>query len=476
MLKRLHRQILTGLPLPFAAALLTLLFLLLMQFLINYLPDLVGRGLPAVAVAELVAYSLAYMLTLAVPMAWLIALLASFGRLAESRGYLVAKSAGVSLTRLAWPALVVGLALTAGMTYFNNEMLPEANYRLNGLWRDIRVSRPGFALTPGEFYTDVNGYAIRADAIPPDSAGLLLGVTVFEGGTGGDTATLTAARARLQTQYGGQRLTMLLEDGAIDRRSPDTGADRYERLTFDRHRMAFDLSGLSGFERRDADDGGSRTDRSMRTSEMLAVVDSLDRLGAGHADSVRAALDRWGETPIETYAGRFSVDTVATAAEAQIGTARPTLDGLADPARESVYDVALQRARSVRGEAEAAVSARAYDRQRADRFRVEIYKKNSIALACLVFVLIGVPLGLAVPRAGVGLVAALAVFVFLFYWISLVGGEKLADREMLPPEVGMWAANAIIGALGTYLVVRETRDPAWRDPVRALAGRFKRRG
>jgi lipopolysaccharide export system permease protein len=68
------------------------------------------------------------------------------------------------------------------------------------------------------------------------------------------------------------------------------------------------------------------------------------------------------------------------------------------------------------------------------------------------------------------------VFVFLFYWISLVGGEKLADREMLPPELGMWAANVIIGALGVYLVVRETRDPAWRDPVRALAGRFKRRG
>ena len=91
------------------------------------------------------------------------------------------------------------------------------------------------------------------------------------------------------------------------------------------------------------------------------------------------------------------------------------------------------------------------------------------------FVLVGVPLGLAVPRAGVGLVAALAVFVFLFYWISLVGGEKLADREMLPPEIGMWMANVIIGLLGTYLVVREARDPAWSDPVRALAGRFKRR-
>ena len=475
MLTRLHRSILRALPLPFVAALVTLLFLLLMQFLINYLPDLVGRGLPVAALAELIAYSLAYMVTLAVPMAWLIALLAAFGRLAESRGYLVAKSAGVSLVRLAWPALAVGVLLTAGMAYFNNEMLPEANYRMNGLWRDIRVSRPGFALTPGEFYTDVRGYAIRADAIPPDSAGLLLGVTVFEtaGPTGGST-TLTAARARLQSQYGGQRLTMLLEDGRIDRRTAEGQADAYERLAFSRYRMAFDLSSLGGFERRTRD-GGGRTDRSMRTSEMLAVVDSLDRTADAQADSVRAVMGRWGQAPgDDSYSAGIAGDTSATAPT--VGAGRAALVGLADPARRAVYDLALQRARAVRGASETAAASLDWERQRADRFRVEIYKKNSIALACLVFVLVGVPLGLAVPRAGVGVVATLAVGVFLFYWISLVQGEKLADRGMLPPWLGMWAANVVVGLLGLYLTARETRDPAWRDPVRALAGRFKGRG
>ncbi|WP_412060605.1 LptF/LptG family permease [Rubrivirga sp. IMCC45206] len=478
MLTRLHRQILRALPLPFLAALVTLLFLLLMQFLINYLPQLVGRGLPLVAVTELIAYSLAYMLSLAVPMAWLIALLTAFGALAESRGYLVAKASGISLPRLAWPALVVGILLTGAMAYFNNEMLPEANYRLNGLWRDIRVSRPGFALTPGEFYTDVGGYAIRAEAIPPDSAGLLLGVTVFESGAGAATATLTAKRARLQTQYGGQRLSMLLEDGAIDRRTPALEGDEYERLTFDRHRLALDLGGLGGFERRTTDEVG-RTDRSMRTTEMLAVVDSLDALSDARSDSVRAALARRGAASSDARPSFFETESVATTTPGDtvtVGAGRAVLAGLSDDARIAAYDLALRRARSVRSAAESAAAAVEFEAQRADRFRVEIYKKNSIALACLVFVLVGVPLGLAVPRAGVGVVATLAVFVFLFYWITLVQGEKLADRDLLPPWLGMWAANVIIGVLGTYLVVREARDPAWRDPIRALAGRFKRRG
>ena len=515
MLARLHRSILKALPLPFAAAFSVLLFLLLMQFLIDKLPELVGRGLPPAAVAELLTYSLAYMVTLAVPMAWLISLLAAFGRLSESRAYVVAKSAGISLTRLAWPVLAIGTVLTAGMAYFNNEMLPEANFRLGGLWLDISVSRPEFALEPGVFYDGIDGYAVRADTIPPDGSGLLVGVTVFEPrAAGGAQAVLTARRARIQTQYGGQRLTMLLEDGEIHRRKSSRGGEAYERLRFGRYRMAFDLSSLGGFERRSRD-GGSRTDRSMRTSQMVAVVDSLAETARAREAEVAEALRLRGrplpdELPDEQGDERADVPDVSDPSLAQpvlgsalgsvdvqerirngpppldsggaagdtvtVGVGRAVLDGLGNPDRRAVYDAAATRASEVRSEAAQITSASTWDERRADRYLVEIYKKNSLALACLVFVLVGVPLGLSIQRAGVGLVATLAVSVFLFYWVTLVVGEKLIDRGFFPPWLGMWVANVLVGALGVYLVVRETRDPAGRDPIRALAGRFAKRG
>ena len=459
------------------------MFLLLMQFLIKYLPELVGRGLPARALAELVAYNLAYMVSLAVPMAWLIAQLAAFGRLSESRGYLVARSAGVSLGRLAWPVFVVGALLAAAMAGFNNEMLPEANYRMNGLWRDIRVARPGFALDAGTFFTGVDGYAIRADSIPPGASGDLLGVTVYETrAEGGGEAVLTATRARLQTQYGGQRLTMLIEDGEIHRRTGGSGApDHYERLAFDRYRMAFDLSTLTGFARTDG--GGSRTDRSMRTSDMIAVVDSLDGVAQARLDSVATLVARGGQMSGDVGGDTTLVSMTISAPPgapttpdtAAVGTGRSVLAGLDGPERAAVYELAARRATAVRNAAETALASADWEAKQADRYRVEIYKKNSIALACLVFVLVGVPLGLAVARAGVGLVATLAVLLFLFYWITLVQGEKLADRELLPPWLGMWAANVIIGVVGAYLFAREALDPALPDPLRALAGRFSRR-
>jgi len=89
-----------------------------------------------------------------------------------------------------------------------------------------------------------------------------------------------------------------------------------------------------------------------------------------------------------------------------------------------------------------------------DQYLVEIYKKYSIPVACLVFVLIGVPLGIMSKRGGFGIAATLSLGFFLLYWACLIGGEKLADRDLLSPFWGMWMANFILGLLGIYLTVR----------------------
>jgi len=444
------------------------MFLLLLQFLIRYLPELAGRGLPAGALVELVAYSLAYMVTLAVPMAWLIALLAAFGGLAESRAYAVVRSAGVSLASLAWPVVIAGAVLAGGMGYFNNVLLPEANYRMAGLWRDIRLARPAFELEPGVYYTGLEGYAVRAEAIATDSSGWLDGVTVFdEGRAGGAPALAIAARARVGTDAGGRRLVLHLVDGELHRRVP--GGERYERLAFRRHRLALDLSGL-GFERREGD-GGLRGDRTMRSSAMLAIVDSIEADLNARSDTL-ATHFAWmaRDVPADTteQAGARAGSSAAPAAR---DSGRAALRGLDAPARAAAYALAHARARTLRQESSSASSFARWERQRIDRYLVEVYKKNSIALACLVLVFIGIPLGLAVSRAGVGLVATMAVGTFLFYWVTIVQGEKLADRGLLSPEAGTWAANVIVGLLGAYLTLREARDPAWRDPLRAARRR-----
>jgi lipopolysaccharide export system permease protein len=523
-MKRLHRMLLASLPGPFVAAFGTLLFLLLMQFLINYLPELVGRGLPVSVIAELITYSLAYMVVLAVPMAVLVSTLLVFARMAESHAYAVAKSAGISLLGLAWPVLLLSVMVAGGMTVFNSDVLPEANFRMKGLWQDIRDKKPGFELEPGVFYDGIKGYAIRVADAPAES-NALDEVLIFDRSEAGQQATITADRGEIAAMPGGSALRMTLRDGEIHRVSTvrDQGerSERYERIQFDRHNLRLDLSDLdwerSGTERT------SRSDRTMRTSQMIQLVDSLDaqaqsrittlreRLGAlGHLDSDDepvtddTAEDVNDDTPaaaartavlsnLKALTGPPDVtgtvgpikspdstaspdpDTVSTTTSADtLAAGRGVLAGLSPTDWQTVYNLAAQRMRTTKSDLDAAQNALRWERQRADRYRVEIYKKYSMAVACVVFALIGIPLGLSVRRGGLGVIGVLAVGIFLFYWITLVQGEKLADRGLLEPWVGMWAANVLIGSLGLYFLIRETRDPASRDPLKRLFARLRR--
>jgi len=89
-------------------------------------------------------------------------------------------------------------------------------------------------------------------------------------------------------------------------------------------------------------------------------------------------------------------------------------------------------------------------------YEVEIFKKYSIPFACVVFVLVGAPLGYRVKKGGFGIAAGLSLFFFLLYWVCLIGGEKLADRGIVSPFMGMWIANIIIGCLGLYLMFKSS--------------------
>ena len=66
-------------------------------------------------------------------------------------------------------------------------------------------------------------------------------------------------------------------------------------------------------------------------------------------------------------------------------------------------------------------------------------------------------------RLSVAVAASLSFGFFLIYWASLIGGEKLADRGIIPPWVGMWAANIVLGALGLYLTLRIGRETTTID-------------
>ncbi|SHK59437.1 LptF/LptG family permease [Rhodothermus profundi] len=459
-MKHLHRMTLSMLPGPFLGWFGTLMFLLVMQFLIKYLPDLVGKGLPLGIILELISYNLAYMVVLAVPMATLIAMIMTFGRLAESNAYQVIKSAGISLLQLTWPLLIVGALLTGAMMYFNNLILPEANHRARNLWIDIQRKKPGFQLQPGVFYDGIEGYSILVQHRDPETDSLR-DITIYDYRYSGEHAVLKARRGLLQPIAGGRFIDLILEDGEFHRLRRLEGQERYERLAFARYRLRLDLSDFV-FTR--SQEEGYRTDRTTPTPQMLALVDSMEAEVQRNRQRIRQLL----LGVLHPTAQRTAAKTPAFQAAADdMLLSRPVLQGLPDTRRSMLYELALQQSRRLQTQIEELQRTVQWTKRRADRYRVEIHKKFSIAVACLIFVLIGMPLGLSVRRGGLGLAGGLALGIFLFYWITLVQGEKLADRGYLAPWLGMWLPNLVMGLIGLVLVtyvsfdLRVTRPLVW---------------
>jgi lipopolysaccharide export system permease protein len=95
-------------------------------------------------------------------------------------------------------------------------------------------------------------------------------------------------------------------------------------------------------------------------------------------------------------------------------------------------------------------------------YEVEIRKRFALAAACIFLALAGAAVSIRFPHGGSGLVLGGSTFVFTLYYVSLVAGEALADRQVIPPPVAMWMANTFLLAVALLLA----RRPSRRGPTR----------
>ena len=101
---------------------------------------------------------------------------------------------------------------------------------------------------------------------------------------------------------------------------------------------------------------------------------------------------------------------------------------------------------------------------------VEIHKKFSIPFACIVFGIVGLPLGITNRRGGKSSGFSLSIAIVLFYWVAINNGEALAGSGKISPFVGMWAANIVMLVAGIYLMIRASRDIGATRPEGSFSG------
>ena len=161
----INRYILRNLLLPFIFAAFILFAVFLLQYLVKMSDSLIGKGLNAWVIIELIIYSLAWMLVLVIPMAVLVATLMAFGGMSQNNEIAILKATGMSLYKMMIPPIISSVVIALLLVYFNNNIYPNANHAARLLLEDISRKKPTLSLIPGVFSQEVPEYSILAREI-----------------------------------------------------------------------------------------------------------------------------------------------------------------------------------------------------------------------------------------------------------------------------------------------------------------------
>lgn len=424
-MKVLTRYLLRSLVGPFFFAFVALTGVILINTLAKELAGLAGKGLPLRVVAEFFVLSLPANIALTLPMSMLVAVLYSFSQMAAENEITALRASGVDLRRAVVPLIVVGALIAGSMIWFNDRVLPESNYRWRLLMTDVAQTSPLIALREQTVNPIRSGdgrsqYFLRAARVEA-STSRLWDVTIVDMSQPNVSRTIYADSGRMALSPDGTDMVLTLFTGTI--REMDFGEpESFQQMAFQQQVMR--MQGIRQQLERTSE-SSYRTDRDMTIGMMRSRIDSLS-----------AEIGRLQEPGY--------LFTPAAELEADPSGRLGRMERLGQQIRE---------------------------------YNVEIHKKFAIAVATLVFVLIGVPIALRFPRGGVGMVISVSIVVFGIYYVGLIGGESLADEGYVEPVLAMWATNALIGVIGLLALLRvgwehsTGRGAGWGDLPRWLRRR-----
>ena len=98
-----------------------------------------------------------------------------------------------------------------------------------------------------------------------------------------------------------------------------------------------------------------------------------------------------------------------------------------------------------------------------NKYGIEIHKKFSLPVACVLFVLLGSSLGILAKKGGFVVGISLSFGFFLVYYLFMIGGKDMASRNLVSPAVGLWTPNVILLIVSLYLTFHTVRE---RTPLR----------
>jgi len=442
-MKTLNKYLFNQSLIPFVLSVGVITTVLFLQFLIRAVDRFLGKGLDALTIFEYLYLNLAWIIALSVPMSLLISSVMTFGRMSQQNEITALKSAGVSLYNIIKPALWFGTFVAVGLCIFNNFILPEMNYNARLLARDIYKKKPELSIEPGYFVDMIPQYTMIVKEMDGKD---FKDVKIFSKNKESEQTTIYANAGSLSSND--NIITIDLMDGEIHEIDL-SDYDYYRKIRFKTHQITISMDELMLNRTTES----NRTDREMRVPQMIdeiarnkllisQIYERIDKVKAeiGITDPNVNSLEN-----IEKEVDKLKQSKVNTNVPDEQYNENVFIPNI----ENKQYILSLtNNARQFKNEFTLIEN---YEKTN-NKFKVEIHKKFTLAIACILFTLVGAPLGILVRNGGMTIASGLSIAFFLIYYILLIWGEQLADRNLLNPGLGSWLPNIILFVSGMIIL------------------------
>ena len=399
MFKFFDRYIIKEVVPPFLLGILIFTFVLLMNQILQLSEIFITRGVSFKAVVEIFVYLIPAILAFTVPMAVLMGILAGLSRLSSDSEIIALKTLGISYKRLLRPVLLfsfVGCLVTAYLTLY---LAPRSNYRWVQSLSQSVLAKVQFKVNPREFNESIPNIVLFIQDITQDNN--WENIFVHFSDPPDKPRVILAKKGKLNFYPEMKRATLELLDGAIHS-YPLAEPEKYSVTFFERDIEDINVEGL--FTSISAEKRVREKDIKELFSEIKVIERDLEKL-----------KNEWEE--------------------------------------KNIMGLKKEDARYQDASFE-------YSRKRKEHIShwVEVHKKFAFPFACLIFGILGLPLGVFTKKGGRTSGFTISLGIILAYYVLITAGEKMAMDGKLSPWLGMWGPNILLAVIAFYFFINALKD------------------
>ena len=477
MLKKLDGYILKTFLGPFFFIFSILFFIFIVQFAWQEMEKFIGKGLEWYTIAELLLYLGINVIQLVLPLTVLLGSIMTFGGFGERYELAAMKASGISLMRIIAPIFVLVFAMSVGLYFFGDRVMPLSQRKAKNLLFTIIQTKPTMQIKEGVFIDAIPGFQLKVNEVSGENSEYLKDIFVHQNaGFGENTMTILAKNGVLKADKEDNRyLKLELFNGTaytdniqgkniLQRQKQENQTTQFDTLNY-----YFDISELIDKNKDDNQVGDHY--KFLNGSDLKLTIDSVkENFKALYKEEQQKAYDN-----SYFYAREFTnVDSTNLEPIASIEQFSPQ-------DQDKIIVQAIQNVERDKENSGYLVEFFKNNDKYYSKINLHYYRNLSYAFTCILFFLIGAPLGSIVKKGGIGMPVIISIVIFVVYFVINFSAENMAKNGKITPFTAAWIANFIAFPIAITLCIKANKDSGlfdaskYIDPIIDFISKFRKK-